>query len=97
MLNAIGTSLVAVTAFGLTTAINYARSGLVAWGLPIGGWAARRLAYHRGALIKVFAALIFVVAAYVLWRSARDLDRPTEPSSSTSSVIIVSLLTVRTA
>ncbi len=85
ILNAIGTSLVAVTAFGLTTAVNYARSGLVAWplaaafigggllGTTTGGWAARRLAHHRGALIKVFSALIFAVAAYMLWRSARTL------------------------
>ena len=33
MLNAVGTSLVAVTAFGLTTAVNYALSGLVDWPL----------------------------------------------------------------
>ncbi len=31
MLNAISTSLLAVTSFGLTTAVNYAVSGLVAW------------------------------------------------------------------
>ncbi|MEO5805505.1 sulfite exporter TauE/SafE family protein, partial [Devosia sp.] len=33
MLNAIGSSLVAVTAFGLTTALSYAFSGLVDWPL----------------------------------------------------------------
>ena len=33
ILNAIGSSLVAVTAFGLTTALNYAFSGLVDWPL----------------------------------------------------------------
>ena len=33
MINAVGTSLVAVTAFGLTTAFNYALSGLVDWTL----------------------------------------------------------------
>src|SRR3546814_18328887 len=36
MINAVGTSLVAVTAFGLTTALNYAFSGLVDWPLEIG-------------------------------------------------------------
>ena len=35
MINAVGTSLVAVTAFGLTTAANYAFSGLVDW--PLAG------------------------------------------------------------
>src|SRR3546814_7134217 len=43
MINAVGTSLVAVTAFGLTTALNYAFSGLVDWPLAtvfiIGGFA----------------------------------------------------------
>src|SRR3546814_5839415 len=33
ILNAVGTSLVAVTAFGLTTALSYAASGLVDWTL----------------------------------------------------------------
>ncbi len=82
MLNAVGTSLVAVAAFGLTTAFNYAFSGLVDWPLAgvfivggilgglIGIRAARRLSASRGALTTVFAVLIFVVAAYMLWRSA---------------------------
>ena len=33
MINAVGTSLIAVTAFGLATALNYAVSGLVDWPL----------------------------------------------------------------
>jgi uncharacterized membrane protein YfcA len=33
ILNAIGSSLVAVTAFGLTKALNYAFSGLIDWPL----------------------------------------------------------------
>ncbi len=81
IINAVGTSLVAVTAFGLTTAANYAASGLVHWplaGLFIAGGAvgslggtlaARRLAASRGRLTTAFAILIFVVAAYVLVRS----------------------------
>ncbi|GAA4777679.1 sulfite exporter TauE/SafE family protein [Stakelama sediminis] len=81
MINAVGTSLVAVTAFGLTTAANYAFSGLVDWPLAgifiaggvLGGFAgsviARRLS-GSGKLSTVFATLIFVVAIYMLWKSA---------------------------
>jgi uncharacterized protein len=81
MLQAVGTSLVAVTAFGLTTAGSYAAAGLVDWALAavfvIGGvagsltgaWAGRLLSRRRGALTKVFAGLILLVAAYVLARS----------------------------
>lgn len=80
MINAVGTSLVAVTAFGLTTAANYAYSGLVDWALAgvfivgglIGSVAGTRAAKHlsgSGHLGTVFASLIFVVAAYMLWKS----------------------------
>jgi uncharacterized membrane protein YfcA len=81
MINAVGSSLVAVTAFGLTTSANYALSGLVDWWLALafvaGGFAgsmagtrlARRLSKERGRLAMVFATLIFVVAAYMLWKS----------------------------
>lgn len=81
MLNAIGSSLVSVTAFGLTTAANYAWSGLVDWGVAaifivggvfgglIGARAAKSLGSRRGALTSVFAALIFAVAVYMLVRS----------------------------
>jgi uncharacterized membrane protein YfcA len=81
ILNAVGTSLVAVTAFGLTTAFNYALSGLVDWPLAmlflIGGAAgsmagtigARHLAARRGQLTTVFAGVIFLVALYMLARS----------------------------
>ncbi|WP_242137856.1 sulfite exporter TauE/SafE family protein [Sphingomonas sp. TREG-RG-20F-R18-01] len=82
IINAIGSSLVAVTAFGLTTAFNYALSGFVDWPLAfvfIGGGIvgsllgtriARRLSGTAGLLTTVFAVLIFVVAAYMLWKSA---------------------------
>ncbi len=82
MLNAVGSSLVAVAAFGMTTALNYALSGLVDWPLAgvfilgglVGGLggsgAARRLSARKGMLTNVFAALIFIVAGYMLWRSA---------------------------
>lgn len=81
MINAVGTSLVAVTAFGLTTAANYAFSGLVDWllasvfivggvvGSLLGTRAARRLS-NSGQLTTIFAALIFIVAIYMLWKSA---------------------------
>ena len=70
MINGVGTDLVAVTAFGLTTALTYDFSGLVDWpragiffvgGMP-GIAIAKRLS-GIGARTTVFAALIFVVAA----------------------------------
>lgn len=83
MINAIGSSLLAVGTFGLATAVNYAASGLVNWpvagefiaGGLLGGLGgvtlASRLAHHKNALNVTFASLIFLVAAYVLWRSGR--------------------------
>ncbi|MDR5880468.1 sulfite exporter TauE/SafE family protein [Caballeronia sp. LZ032] len=81
IVDAIGTSLFAVGSFGLTTAVNYARSGQVDWliaiefisGGIIGGWlgtnAAGRLAKKRGALNLVFSSMIFAVAAYMLYHA----------------------------
>jgi len=81
MLQAVGTSLVAVTAFGLTTAGSYAASGFVNWPLAavfvaggvagslVGARAAIGLARRRGMLTKVFAGIILAVAAYMLARS----------------------------
>ena len=81
MINAVGSSLVAVAAFGLTTALNYAFSGLIDWGLAavfigggvlgglVGAAASRRLSAHKGLLNTVFAVLIFCVALYMLWKS----------------------------
>ncbi|MBB2202613.1 sulfite exporter TauE/SafE family protein [Gluconacetobacter tumulisoli] len=80
ILNAVGTSLVAVAVFGLSTAVSYAASGLVDWplaGLLVAGGivgslggtrAARVLAGSRGLLTRVFAGIIFVVALYMIWR-----------------------------
>lgn len=82
MLNAVGSSLVSVGAFGLTTAISYAVAGLVDWrvagffiaGGILGGLAgtalAGRLAQKRAALTRIFAVAVLAVAAFVLWRSA---------------------------
>jgi len=84
IMNAVSSSLVAVTAFGLTTAASYAWSGLVSWALAglfvaggiagglAGTRAARHLAERRGALNIVFAAVIIAVALYML---ARNISR----------------------
>ena len=80
MINAVGTSLVAVTAFGLTTALNYALSGLVDWPLAgvfiaggiaggVGGTMLARRLSGTGSLTTVFAILIFLVAGYMLCKS----------------------------
>ncbi|WP_308720931.1 sulfite exporter TauE/SafE family protein [Komagataeibacter xylinus] len=85
MLNAIATSLVAVCAFGLTTSVSYAAAGmidlpmaaiLVAGGMAggLGGTqAARRLGRQPQRLRLIFACLIFIVAFYMMWRSARAM------------------------
>jgi uncharacterized membrane protein YfcA len=82
---AIGTSLVAVAAFGLTTAFNYAASDMLDWGLAasfivggvlgsVGGTAvSRRLSASKGRLNSVFAGMIVVVALYMLVRSWQAL------------------------
>jgi uncharacterized membrane protein YfcA len=80
---AIGTSLFAVGSFSLTTAANYAASGLVDWpvagefiaGGVLGGWlgamGAKRLAKTRGALNTIFALAIIGVAILMLVKSLR--------------------------
>jgi uncharacterized protein len=81
IMNAISSSLVAVTAFGLTTAASYAYSGLISWKLAglfiaggvagglIGTRSAQLLADRRGALNIVFAVVIIAVALYMLARN----------------------------
>ncbi len=78
MANAIGTSLVAVTAFGLTTSVSYAASGLVdlqmaalllaggAVGSLAGSRLSQRLAQKAGLLTQVFAGIVFLVGAAIL-------------------------------
>jgi len=85
MLEAVGTSLVSVTCFGLTTAANYALSDLVVWpvaglfvvgglgGGSVGSMFAGRLAARRNALSRVFAGVIVLVALYMLVRGIREL------------------------
>jgi len=78
ILKAVGTSLVAVSAFGLTTAFNYAVSSYVDWSLAVifiiggvigglfGAQAAKKLASLGSLLTTIFANLIFFVAGYVI-------------------------------
>jgi uncharacterized membrane protein YfcA len=85
ILNAIGSSLLSVGTFGLTTAVNYAVSGLVDWtiaalfigGGVVGGYFGLRAGVHfapnRRLLTSIFAAVIFVVAIYMLVRTGLPL------------------------
>jgi uncharacterized membrane protein YfcA len=85
--NAIGSSLVSVGAFGLTTAITYAVAGLVNWrvavvfvlGGIVGGLLGVRLSaqlsQQRGALSRTFAVVVVFVAVFVLWKSYRGIVR----------------------
>ncbi len=84
MINAIGSSCVAVGVFGLATALNYAGSGFGRLGSGgrlhrrrcfrgiVGMLAATRLSKYKTALTKVFAGLIFAVRFYILYRSVGD-------------------------
>jgi uncharacterized membrane protein YfcA len=82
---AIGTSLAAVTAFGATTAGNYALAGLVDWRLAaffilggfIGGVAGllanSKLATQKRALAVVFAGFVILIGLYVTWKGIAPL------------------------
>ncbi len=86
MICAVGSSLLAVGGFGLTTAINYGCSGLVDWtvaaeyiaggvaGGLLGMRLCNRLAPHKDALNKVFAGFVFIVALYMIYRNAGALS-----------------------
>jgi uncharacterized protein len=81
LINAIGSSLVSVTAFGLTTAASYAWSGLIDWPLALlfivggalGGLAGTRLAHHlagyKQALSLTFSGVVVAVGLYVIAKS----------------------------
>jgi uncharacterized membrane protein YfcA len=76
--NAIGTSLVGITAFGLTTAANYGLSGFVDWRLALlllaGGVAGSLLGAHmnvmlaqeKRALSATFAGIVIAVGIFML-------------------------------
>lgn len=80
--HAIGTSLVVITALGLTTAASYALAGLVDWGLVgllvlggavgsvIGVRAGVLLSRRKRALELAFAALVVVMGLYVTVKAA---------------------------
>jgi len=81
IISAVGSSLVPVTAFGFTTATNYAFSGLIDWRLAslfvaggfIGGFIGARLAIvladRKEQLQMTFALIIIAVGLYVVARS----------------------------
>src|SRR5262249_7254392 len=78
MICAIGSSLLSVSAFGATTATTYALGGLIDWRIAalfigagvLGGLAgstfATHLAKQRTSLQRIFAGVVFAVAAYML-------------------------------
>jgi len=83
LINAIGSSLVSVTAFGMTTAVSYSFSGLVDWrvaGLFVLGGAlggligialGQKLSTYRRALSLVFSTIVIAVGIYVVVSSLR--------------------------
>ncbi|RFD18922.1 sulfite exporter TauE/SafE family protein [Komagataeibacter melaceti] len=85
MLNAVGTSLVAVCAFGLTTSVSYAMAGMVDLpmvGLLVAGGVAgslcgtamaRRMGQRPERLRMFFACVVFIVAFYMMWRSMQAM------------------------
>jgi uncharacterized protein len=85
LIYAIGTSLVAVVAFGAATATSYAISGLVDWRLAglfiagglLGGLAGiatgRMIGSHDKVLRSVFAGVVILAGGYVCLRGAQAL------------------------
>ncbi|MCM2292089.1 sulfite exporter TauE/SafE family protein [Allorhizobium sp. BGMRC 0089] len=85
MVNAVGTSLMAVTTFGLATAVNYSLSGMVDWpvagefiagglaGGLIGTLLATKLGQSKNTLNRIFAGVIFVVAVYIIYKSVGQI------------------------
>ncbi len=81
LINAIGSSLVSVTAFGITTAASYAWSGLVDWptaglfvlGGALGGLGGIRLVHalagHKHTLTRIFAGVVITVGLFIIVRS----------------------------
>jgi uncharacterized protein len=85
MIAAVGSSLVSVTAFGFTTAANYAFSGLIDWPMAalfigagviggfFGGRAATRLSGDKQTLKLIFAGVVAAVGVYVTARGVMTL------------------------
>ncbi len=86
IIEAVGTSLIAVGTFGVTTAARYAISGevnvlvaaLYVVGGILGGWGGAKLAGRmpKRRLTQVFAVIIIVVALYMLYVNASAFRRP---------------------
>lgn len=86
MICAIGSSLLAVGVFSLTTSVSYGLSGLIDWpvaaeyllgGVAGGLWGtllSTRLAPHKTTLNRIFASLVFIVAIYMLYRTGTMND-----------------------
>ena len=82
--NAMGTSLVGITAFGLASAASYAASGLVDWRLALlviaGGLAGSMIGIKANALLSshkramtAFASAVIAMGVYVVFDGARHL------------------------
>jgi uncharacterized membrane protein YfcA len=83
--NAIGTSLVGITAFGLASAASYAASGFVDWRLALlviaggiagsllGAKANALLSHHKRAMTGAFASMVILIGIYVVVSGARHL------------------------
>lgn len=77
---AVATSLIAVAAFGASTAASYAASGLIDWriaawfiiggvvGALPGGRLSRHLAERKQLLTMLFSAVVIMVGVYIVWR-----------------------------
>lgn len=82
---AIGTSLVAVTIFGATTAANYALAGLVDWRIAayfigggifgglVGSLVGQRLGQKKNMLNIVFASFVILIGIYIASKGLMDL------------------------
>ncbi len=82
---AIGTSLFSVTAFGLTTSLNYSSAGLVDWPIAtqfiiggllggiIGTMMATKLAEQKSTLTRIFAIILILMAVYMMYKSYINL------------------------
>ncbi|MEZ5817457.1 MAG: sulfite exporter TauE/SafE family protein [Hyphomicrobiaceae bacterium] len=80
LIAAIGSSLVSVTAFGITTAANYAMSDLIDWRLValfvaggvggsfVGGRLAHHLSTQKATLTRVFAGIVASAGLYIIYR-----------------------------
>lgn len=86
ILNAVASSLVAVSALGLATAISYSWDGLVDWQIAgeylaggiVGGWVgaqvADRISHKKALLNDIFIVVIVLVAFYMLFREASAIS-----------------------